>query len=119
MRRRMRHAVRTPVFALAAIVGLGLALAPAECSADVQHVIGKGHTIEAIAHRYHVTVKAIMDANGLKDTKHLKPGDTLIIPGVKEKGKDGKKDAHAQQGGNKGPQANATHPTAEAQHGNA
>lgn len=56
------------------------AAAPAE--ADVTHVIGRGHTIEAIAHRYHVTVKAILDANHLKDPRHLKIGETLTIPGV-------------------------------------
>jgi len=54
-------------------------------SADVQHVVARGHTIEAIAHRYHVTVKAIVDANHLRDTRHLKIGETLIIPGVAPK----------------------------------
>jgi uncharacterized protein YcbK (DUF882 family) len=48
----------------------------------VQHVVARGHTIEAIAHRYHVTVKAIVDANHLRDARHLKIGDTLVIPGV-------------------------------------
>jgi uncharacterized protein YcbK (DUF882 family)/LysM repeat protein len=82
--------------AIAATFATGFAALPA--SADVTHVIGRGHTIEQIAHRYHVTVKAIMDANHLKDTKHLKPGDTLIIPGVtppdkkKHDPKDPKKD---------------------------
>ena len=51
-------------------------------TADVQHVVARGHTIEAIAHRYHVTVKAIVDANHLKDARHLKIGETLTIPGV-------------------------------------
>jgi uncharacterized protein YcbK (DUF882 family) len=56
---------------------------------DVTHVVGRGHTIEAIAHRYHVTVKAIVDANHLKDARHLKIGETLVIPGVTPKGKAG------------------------------
>ena len=51
-------------------------------AAEVTHVVQHGHTIEAIAHRYHVTVKAIVDANHLKDPKHLKPGEVLVIPGV-------------------------------------
>ena len=59
-----------------------LLLAVALLFADVSHVVQKGHTIEAIAHRYHVTVKSIVDANHLKDTKHLKPGQVLVIPGV-------------------------------------
>lgn len=58
---------------------------------DVQHVVQRGHTIEAIAHRYHVTVKAIVDANHLKDTKHLRPGEVLTIPGVDSPKKKGDK----------------------------
>jgi uncharacterized protein YcbK (DUF882 family) len=57
--------------------------------ADVTHVVGRGHTIEAIAHRYHVTAKSIIEANHLKDPRHLKVGETLIIPGVQPKGKLG------------------------------
>lgn len=59
-------------------------------SADVQHVIGKGHTLQAIANRYHVTVKAIMEANHIKDAKHLKIGDTLTIPKADAPKKDEK-----------------------------
>jgi len=65
-----------------AIILAALAASPRDAWADVLHVVQHGHTIEAIAHRYHVTVKAIVDANHLKDPKHLKPGQTLIIPGV-------------------------------------
>jgi len=67
-------------------------LASLPANADITHVVGRGHTIEQIANRYHVSVKAIMDANHLKDAKHLKPGDTLIIPGVSPKKGDPKKD---------------------------
>ncbi len=59
-----------------------VALLPGTAAADVSHVVGRGHTIDAIAHRYHVTAKAILDANHLKDPKHLRVGDTLVIPGV-------------------------------------
>lgn len=62
-------------------------------SADVQHVVGKGHTIEAIANRYHVSAKAIIEANHLKDVKHLKPGDVLTIPKVDTPKKAHKDDA--------------------------
>jgi uncharacterized protein YcbK (DUF882 family) len=55
---------------------------PHGAAADVQHVVARGHTIDAIAHRYHVTVKAIVDANHLRDARHLKVGETIIIPGV-------------------------------------
>ena len=81
-------------------------------AADVQHVIGKGHTLEAIAHRYHVTVQSIIDANHLKDPKHLKVGDVLTIPkaetskkghdekdGSTKDGRDGKKDGSKAKAG--------------------
>jgi LysM repeat protein len=72
---------RIPRAVLAILAGLAVA-ATAACPAlaDVTHVVQHGHTIEAIAHRYHVTVKAIVDANHLKDPKHLKPGQVLVIP---------------------------------------
>jgi uncharacterized protein YcbK (DUF882 family) len=63
---------------------------------DINHVVAKGHTIQAIAHRYHVSVKAIVEANHLKDPAHLKLGQVLVIPGVdgagKKKGEHGKSD---------------------------
>lgn len=77
----------------ALLVGLGAATA----RADVTHVVQHGHTIEAIAHRYHVTVKAILEANKGLDARHLKPGQTLVIPGVdapKKKAEKGEKGSH-------------------------
>ena len=50
--------------------------------ADVEHVVSKGHTLQAIANRYHVTVRSIMDKNGLRDAKKLQLGQVLVIPGV-------------------------------------
>jgi uncharacterized protein YcbK (DUF882 family) len=79
--------MRVPVCAAAAASLLSLALLAAPARADVTHTVQRGHTIEAIAHRYHVTVKAILDANHLADAKHLKPGQTLVIPGVEGKHK--------------------------------
>jgi len=70
----------TGVASLVCLAGL---VAPATAHADVQHTIGRGHTIEAIANRYHVTAKAIVEANHLKDVKHLRIGEVLTIPGVK------------------------------------
>ncbi len=46
------------------------------------HVVQRGHTLEAIAHRYHVSVKAIADANHIRDPQHLRVGQQLVIPGV-------------------------------------
>jgi uncharacterized protein YcbK (DUF882 family) len=61
---------------------LSVVLATPSARADVTHVVLRGHTLEAIAHRYHVTVEAIVEANHLKDGRHLKPGQELVIPGI-------------------------------------
>ncbi len=65
-----------------ALAALLVATAAAPARADVKHVVARGHTLEAIARRYHVSQKAIIDANHLQDPKHLRVGETLIIPGV-------------------------------------
>lgn len=75
------------------------ALLTTAASADVQHVIGKGHTLQAIANRYHVSVKSIMEANHLKDPKHLKIGDVLTVPKAEAPKKDEAKDAKDAKGG--------------------
>ncbi len=78
----------------AGLLAAGLAVAASAAFpayADVTHVVQRGHTIEAIAHRYHVTVKAIVDANHLKDPKHLKPGQVLVIPTSDPPAKEGHK----------------------------
>ena len=93
--------------AAAAALAAGLALsASSPALADITHVVGRGHTIEAIAHRYHVSEKSIIDANHLKDAKHLKPGQTLIIPGVEPrkkvvKGEKGEKPEKDEKGSHK------------------
>jgi uncharacterized protein YcbK (DUF882 family) len=85
----MDPAMRAAATAAVAIAALTFSTLAAR--ADVTHVVQRGHTIEAIAHRYHVSAKAILDANHLKDAKHLKPGQTLIIPGVDGPKKKGEK----------------------------
>jgi uncharacterized protein YcbK (DUF882 family) len=85
LRHPMYAAAAAPAIARATLVVLfllGAALLPAVARADVTHIVQRGHTIEAIAHRYRVTAKAIIEANRLADPKHLKPGQTLIIPGI-------------------------------------
>ncbi len=91
---------------------LALTVAPSTASADVKHTVARGHTLEAIANRYHVSVRSIVDANHLRDTKHLKVGDTLTIPTAggaggggaataassQAKGGKGKADAHGRAG---------------------
>jgi len=49
---------------------------------DIAHVVQRGHTLEAIAHRYNVTVDAVLAASDIDDPKALHPGQELIIPGI-------------------------------------
>src|SRR5271156_2447304 len=64
------------------LVIASILLSGSAARADISFVVARGHTIEAIAHRYHVTVQSILDANHLKDARHLRVGETLTIPGV-------------------------------------
>lgn len=70
--------------AATAVTAAFLFAAPAV--ADVTHVVGRGHTIDSIAGRYHVSARAIIEANHLRDAKHLRVGDELRIPGVEPRG---------------------------------
>src|SRR5579884_767332 len=110
--RAMRHAAleaarllrtRTP-FAALSLVAAVLATEPV-ARADVTHVVQRGHTIEAIAHRYRVSVKAILEANHLKDGNHLKPGQVLVVPGVDSPKRDKTAKADAEPAGLRAAQA--------------
>ena len=103
--------MRTGLISMAALGGI--VLWSSTVRADIQHTIGKGHTIQAIANRYRVTPKSIIEANRLKDPRRLKIGDVLTIPGVNPpKDKDGKakgkeKDGKAKAGKDKDAKAEA------------
>ncbi len=88
--------------AAAALVTLASLAASRTASADTTHVVGRGHTLQAIANRYHVSVKAIEEANPSIDPRHLKIGDTLTIPGVASSGLNAKRvhatDKHGKDG---------------------
>jgi uncharacterized protein YcbK (DUF882 family) len=84
--------------ALSSLGALAL-FSPAAARADVQHLVARGHTVLSIAHRYHVPVKAILEANHLKDATHLKVGSTLTIPGATAPGgAKGKLEAESKKG---------------------
>src|SRR5580765_1060480 len=53
--RDMSYVVRSSLALALGLLGLGL---PSSSQADVTHTVARGHTIEAIAHRYHVSVKS-------------------------------------------------------------
>jgi uncharacterized protein YcbK (DUF882 family) len=70
--------------ALLALAAATIAPVYAE-AADIVHVVAKGQTLVRIARRYHTSVEAIREVNGLRPGQLLKPGLTLVIP---EKGKE-------------------------------
>jgi len=90
------RALRAPVIGAALAMGSLLAVAAAAepARADVTHVVQRGHTLASIAHHYHVSGEAIVEANHLRDGQHLRPGQTLVIPGV-----EGKTDARSETDG--------------------
>ena len=47
--------------------------------ADFTHVVGPGESLYSIAKKYHLTVKAIQEANGLRNTR-IRVGQNLAIP---------------------------------------
>jgi uncharacterized protein YcbK (DUF882 family) len=97
----MRLAVFAVAFALLCPI---FAARDRPARADVTHVVEAGHTLESIAHRYHVSPQAIVAANHLKEGEALHPGQTLVIPGADAKdAKDAKdpRDAKAAKIGTK------------------
>jgi uncharacterized protein YcbK (DUF882 family) len=64
-------------FALVAIAG-----GAGSARADVTHKVERGQTLESIAHHYGITIRSIVDANHVKQSDRLEPGQTLVIPGI-------------------------------------
>jgi nucleoid-associated protein YgaU len=44
------------------------------------HVVQRGEYLSAIANRYGVTVKMLVDANGIKNANHIEVGDVIYVP---------------------------------------
>jgi uncharacterized protein YcbK (DUF882 family) len=89
-----RACARAAAYASAAALLFSTASASAH---EIVHVVARGQTLGVIAKRYHVTVGAIREANGLKPWERLRPGQELTIPGDgpakgKDAGKKGKAD---------------------------
>ena len=48
---------------------------------SVEHVVRPGETVYHIAHAYGVSVKRLLEANHLSDSRDLRVGQSLLIPG--------------------------------------
>jgi lipoprotein NlpD len=56
--------------------------APYGHRAPVEHVVKRGETVYHIARTYGVSVRTLMDANHLSDSRDLRVGQNLLIPGT-------------------------------------
>jgi uncharacterized protein YcbK (DUF882 family) len=59
---------------------LTVLLGPAAALGDVTYIAQKGDTLATVARHHHVGVRAVAQANHLKETALLSPGQTLIVP---------------------------------------
>ena len=50
-------------------------------SQPVEHVVRRGETVYHIAHVYGVSVQSLLEANHLSDSRDLRAGQSLLIPG--------------------------------------
>jgi LysM repeat protein len=67
----------------------GLAMPMAQGQTQVQArvvVVVAGDTLEAIAHTYGVSLKALIQRNGIQDPSRLQIGQQLLLPGLPIKG---------------------------------
>ena len=68
---------------LSLVPALAIATFPvtsADAAGEGKHVVAKGETLDQVAKKYGVTVKALVSANKLKDPSAVKPGTKLVIP---------------------------------------
>jgi len=72
--------------AMAIAFGALVMAPPTSVEAAVKrHTVAPGHSLWAIAKRYHVTVEAICIKNGIEENDPIKPGQVLLIPEPGEK----------------------------------
>lgn len=60
-----------------------VATPPKANASDVRHTVKPGESLDQIAKRYGVTRRDIAVKNNITDPKKLRPGQELVIPGVK------------------------------------
>jgi LysM repeat protein len=73
---------RTYLAVLAALIlSVSTATAWAASSSEPRvHIVGKGQRLGSIAKRYHVSIAALCNANGIRRADVLRPGQRLLIP---------------------------------------
>jgi murein DD-endopeptidase MepM/ murein hydrolase activator NlpD len=78
----MRSAARLMVLSLVAALALGSPLRPAQAQTPgPQYIVLEGESLSLIAHRFGVTIEALVAANPTVNTDNLQIGAALTIPG--------------------------------------
>jgi LysM repeat protein len=78
-----------------ALLTFALAAFPGGASAEPQvHTVADGQVLGKIAKRYHVSIEAVCNANGISRREKLRPGQKLLIPDPDDK--DGSRAAEEQ-----------------------
>jgi len=55
---------------------------PGQVPSGKRYKVKRGDTVGAIARRYRISAEELMDANGIRNPRRLRAGQTIIIPGV-------------------------------------
>lgn len=76
------HDLRVPVGTKAALEEKLAVADPTTFSTFIRHTVKSGETIATIANRYKIKRADLADANGLKTTAKLLPGQSLLVPGA-------------------------------------
>jgi membrane-bound lytic murein transglycosylase D len=97
--KQARYALRIPHGVKAAFEEALAAMPRGKREDWVAHTVRKGDTAAAIARRYGASLQAVLELNELTRPHTLKPGTTVLVPGVMEKGADARAAKLASAGG--------------------
>jgi LysM repeat protein len=87
---------RRPIL-LAAFALAVASLAGSAGAGETVHEVGEGHSLWSIARRYGVSVAALREKNGLKESDPIRPGQKLEIPNKGSKAKTRRADADTEK----------------------
>jgi LysM repeat protein len=77
----MQYPPRCLAVLVALILSVSTGIASAASSSEPRvHIVGKGQRLGSIAKRYHVSIAAICNANGIRRSEVIRPGQRLLIP---------------------------------------
>ncbi|MBN1606154.1 MAG: LysM peptidoglycan-binding domain-containing protein [Polyangiaceae bacterium] len=82
----MQYLPRWFAVLIALILSISTGIASAASSSTPRvHVVAQGQRLGSIAKRYHVSIAAICNANGIRRSDRLHPGQRLLIPDCSDK----------------------------------